>query len=130
MWDRDRELVFTGTRLGGASSFVEGKQRWTEVEIYVTTAGSYVVSGVGQTNVRRGDLVWDDRAGIEVQADRDEEPIRWVHVSETAEGAVESLYQEDAASTRYLTKVARQALREAAGRDDSLRRAFFVEEVA
>lgn len=122
--DRDRELTFTGVLLGRSSSQAPGKRRWSEVTIYRTEAGKYVVEGVGRTNVRTGDLV----DGIVAEAD--EEPFFWAHVCDEADGVVQSLYLYDDTSTRYMTKVARRALRAASKLDPDLRSAFAVERIA
>jgi hypothetical protein len=111
--ERDgRELEFEGTLLGSASSRRDDSERWAEVEIYRTVNGRYIVAGFGKT-LRPG-----------------ERERRWAHVCEEAVGVIETLYREDSDGVRYLTRVNREAIREAACHDDELARAFGREVVA
>lgn len=110
--DHDRVMRFTGTLLGEGTSREPGKPRWTEVRVWRTEAGSYVVEVVG-----RSTLVGEvDRCRAQV--------------SETAAGAVESLYQYDDNQVRYMTRTARLVGELAASVDDVFGQAFRCEEVA
>ena len=110
--DRERTLTFTGVRIGHASSRLGQQSRWAEISIYRTDSGTYIVSGAGRTVV-------------------DGETSRcWAHVISEAPGVVAALYQYDDDDVRYLTKVAKHALEEAAQHDEAVQRAFLIEEVA
>lgn len=104
--EKEGQLEFDGEHLSHASSAGGGKTRWLEIDIYKTAAGKYVVAGCGKT----------------VNAGERDRP--WAHVSDSAHGAVESLYLYDRDDVRYLTNVARQALRDAGVKDIDLARAF------
>lgn len=43
------QLAFDGTQLARVSSVAPGKQRWTELTLYETNAGSYVVQTVARS---------------------------------------------------------------------------------
>jgi EXLDI family protein len=127
--DHQRSIVFTGMLLGHASSAEENKTRWTEMTIYLTEAGQYVVAGVGQSSVKKGDWI-KDSTGRSVQALEDETPRAWSHVCDTPEGAIAVLYQKDSTGVRYMTDVARAALESAIIHNAALADAFLVEEIA
>ena len=124
--DHDRAFSFRGVLLGHASSESPFKKRWTEMSIYRTDGGTYIISGVGQTCVKKGDPI-PDEDGI---ADEDETPRAWAHVCESAAGAIQRLYLYDNDNVRYMTRIAKLALEEAISKDDALRDAYLVEEVA
>jgi|ERR1035438_6032278 hypothetical protein len=128
--DRSRSIIFTGTLLGHASSAGENKNRWTEITIYLTDGGQYIVAGIGQSTVKKGDLAWDKHLGHEVLAKEDETPHCWVHVCDSAEGAVSMLHQKGNDGVRYITDVARAALEAAILQNAALADAFLVEEIA
>jgi len=128
--DHDRAFVFNGVCLGRATSETETKKRWTEMAIYRTEAGTYIISGIGQTRVKKGDTFWDENQKFMVTADEDETPRAWAHVCESAEGAIQRLYLYDGDDVRYMTRVAHTALLEAIELDDILKSAFLIEEVA
>jgi hypothetical protein len=109
--EKEGELVFEGEHLAHASSHDGFKSRWLEIDIYRTAAGKYVVAGCGRT----------------VNAGEKDRP--WAHVSDSPHGAVESLYLYDRDDVRYLTNVARQALREAGSRDPEISKAFKTQQI-
>lgn len=109
--DGSRSFKFSGVRLATATSRADGKARWFDLSIYRTQGGSYVVHGAGRTLVN---------------GERDRE---WVSISEAPEGVIESLYLRDGDGVRYLTNVARGALRDAASRDEGIRQAYAVEHI-
>lgn len=45
--DDRRVIIFTGVKLAGVSSERRGVQRWTDIDIYRTDAGRYIVNRVG-----------------------------------------------------------------------------------
>ena len=111
VYDGDREIRFTGTTLGHASSYPgrdPNKVRWIELSVYKTKGGNYVVAGVGRTNVPG------------------ERERRWAHVCEEPEGAIEALHLYDRDGVKYLTRTAREALAQACAQDAALRDAFMV----
>lgn len=126
--DRERLVRFTGELLGEATSrwanhadhlesfaprFTRcGACRWTEVRVYRTEAGSYVIETVGRSLLP------------------DEVDLSRCTVAESAVGAVETLHTYDQDEVRYITKTAREAAVAAAARDEEFERAFMVEEVA
>jgi hypothetical protein len=121
--DGDRVLSFKGKLLGFASSESRFKPRWTEMSIYITEKGTYIIAGVGATRVKKGDVVEG------VIAEKDETPRAWTFVCETAEGAIRHLYLHDE-NVRYMTRIAKIALGEAIQHDEALKKAYSVEEVA
>lgn len=128
--DRNRSIVFTGKLLGHSSSAGEKKNRWTEITIYITDAGQYVVAGVGQTTVKKGDMAWDKRLGQMVPAPEDEVPHFWSHVCDDADGAISIIHQKGSDGVRYMTRVARSALEAAILQDRALADAFLVENIS
>lgn len=106
---RDRTLIFEGDLLGSSSSHEDGKTRWSEVFIYRTIDGEYVVAGIGRS-VRPGD-----------------QDLTWAHVCGTAAAAVEQLHQYDDDNVRYITTLSRRAIMSAGENDPELLDAFLVE---
>jgi hypothetical protein len=49
--DGDRVLEFRGVRIGASSSHTPMKKRWSEIFIYRTEAGVYIVAGVGRSKI-------------------------------------------------------------------------------
>lgn len=109
--DEDRTIEFRGERLAKSSSWSQGKLRWTEVEIYRTTSGRYIVATIGRTDAP------------------EEETFYRASVSETARGVVEALHQLDDGGVRYLTWTARQALDDASRADNELSEAYRVQTI-
>lgn len=101
-------LKFTGEVLSYASSYVDGKPRWFEVEIYRTESGKYVVHGSGLSDVS-GETDW-----------------HWAEVCETP-GEVITALERDGDQGRYLPTTSMEALEEAADVDPNLRAVFGVE---
>jgi len=125
--DHERTFSFSGVLLGHATSENSSKMRWTEMSIYKTDAGTYIIAGIGQTRVKKGDIVPDTDGEYAIE---DETPRAWAHVCESAEGAIQRLYLYDDDNVRYMTHVNRQALSEAIKHDKLLHNAYLVEEVA
>lgn len=95
----DRVLVFTGEKIGEASSACDGRDRWSEAFVYRTSTGKYVVGGVGRSTVPGEEDWW------------------WAHVVDTAIDAVEKMYRRNSSGTKYLTIVAEEALVDASRND-------------
>jgi hypothetical protein len=47
--DGDRLLTFDGELLAHVSSRIDGRDRWTEMRVYRTTGGSYILEKVGRS---------------------------------------------------------------------------------
>ena len=113
--DEDQQIRFVGRLLGSSSSEEwarsRGNQQWTEMEIYRTTDGKYVVTKIGRST----------KPG---QVD-----FHTSHVAETPQGAVACVYGRDRDGVQYLTIVAREALHEACLADPDLRGAYAVRDL-
>lgn len=108
----DRTIRFRGRLLAEATSWTPGRRRWTDIRMYKTEAGQYVIEIVGCTEIRS------------------EEWRYATQVSDTAEGAVECLHKYDEDGVRYLTKLADKVAHDAAEADPQFADAFLVERVA
>jgi len=98
---------FEGRMLAHTSSELARKPRWTEVQIFQTIGGKYVVNLIGQTRL--------DGERIKERA----------HIADTAEDVIAVLFQEDPdTGNRYLTQVARDAIEQAGDHSESIRRAW------
>lgn len=102
---------FTGELIGKATSHRPGKDRWSEIEIYKTVGGDYVVHGVG-------------RSTLPGESDRS-----WVQVCETAAGVIERLHMTDRDQSRYIPDNSIRALAEARRIDADLDAAFMLQTV-
>lgn len=149
----DTSVRFTGELLSKKSSRRSPTDlRWTEIEIYKTQAGKYVVHKIGRSVVYHlpgqscsSGIVKDLRpsqvedlgllpcprcrpAGYLVQVCV-ETDRHTVHVTGSGRGVVESAHTQDDDKTIYLTWPARQALTEASEKDDAIRDAFLVQDI-
>lgn len=66
--DRVRQVKFSGWLLGEASTQQQSSERWTEIKIYRTAGGTYVVQRLGLSRVyhrdpgcERGEVVTNDQ---------------------------------------------------------------------
>lgn len=109
--DGDRHVEFDGALLGHSTSERSGKSRWSEISIYRTRGGNFIVAGVGKTIL----------AG---ESDR-----HWATVCERPQGVVEKLTLCDDDGTRYVPYTSRIALDQAIEQDDELGEAYKVEVV-
>lgn len=101
--DGDVSLVFDGLLLGRASSHRPDARRWFDVAIYRTLGGTYVVAGIG-----RSDVVGErDRC--------------WAVTCTDPADVMRSLTRRDEDGIEFLTRTARDALDEAAEADLDLR---------
>ena len=110
--DRDREIQFDGELLGEISSRTAIKERWIELALYRTDAGSYVLAGIG-------------RSTVPGEHDR-----KWAEISDEPDGIIEFLYLTNDHSQRFLPNTARQLLTQAAKVDEKIRQAYFTQHVA
>lgn len=149
--DGARKLKFDGVLLAFSTSYRSGAKRWVEFSLYRTEGGHYVLSRTGETTMyhlpsctiaHRNGLHGTPRAALRPDSvpcevcspDRSESdeimqevPRYWAQVCDTSEAVVDSLYQYDAAGSRYLTVVARRLLEEAAEMDERVGDAYRVE---
>lgn len=109
--DRDREIQFDGEVLGRVSSRTELKQRWIELALYRTDAGSYVLAGVG-------------RSTVPGEHDR-----KWAEIADEPSGVIEFLYLTNDHSQRFLPNTARRLLSQAAKADERIRLAYTTQHV-
>src|SRR5437868_3049073 len=100
-WAGDPAISFEAELIGSASSRDSGKTRWSELQIYRTGSGAYVVTGVGRSTVD------------------EERDLHWIRVSRTAKDALKSLIRRGKGGP-YLTNVALDAIDEAANTDASI----------
>lgn len=107
--DSDMPLRFSGKAVATASSYEPGKSRWTELTLYRTTSGRYVLHEEGLTDV----------------AGEEDRSTGWA--ADDADAVIASLYKENAAGKRYLTRTAIGLIESAAERDDAIAAALYVE---
>ena len=107
----EQSFNLRGWLLGSASSRTAGKVRWSEISIYKTVGGSYVVAGCGRT-VAAGE---DDRY--------------WAQVCERPQGVIERLHMFDRDGSRYIPHTSKIALQQARDADRDLDQAFLVQTV-
>lgn len=106
--DGTTPLRFTGIELGHSDSFEQGKQRWSELTVYRTDTGKYVIHGEGVTDVP-GE---DNRS--------------WAAVCDNADGVLAALYRENNQGMRYLTRMAQDVLDQAAANDEQIDQVYGV----
>ncbi len=99
--NRDRDLTFTGVKLADQTSHTPGKAQWTELRLYRTDTGRYVIQAVG-------------RSELPGQVDR-----HTVTVVDNPEAMVAAMRQTGDAGP-YLTIIALDALDEAAATDPAV----------
>ena len=163
--DGDRALTFFGTELAFESTFgARGGQprpfddlRWTEITIYRTTEGRYILEKVGRSDVyhtpassggcKHGmvvlarDLDSDRRPCVTCKPS----PIRQLdtndkvsveldrystRIIDTAEELVAACHETDESGYRYLTNSTRKVLATAASKDDAVSKAYFTQRIA
>jgi hypothetical protein len=99
--------TFDGELLGSGSSARPGHDRWSEVHIYKTLGGTYLVHKIGRS-ARPGEV---DRFTL--------------HTCTEPQGVVESCKTSDSEGVLFFTRVARDALDAARKEDDELSDAFY-----
>lgn len=107
----DRELQFRGRLLGESTSQNGRKERWAEIQIYLTDGGNYIVAGIG-------------RSTVPGEIDK-----KWAQVCEEPEAVIERLHLYDDNGGRYIPWVSQQALRLACDEDQRLTEAYLIEHV-
>lgn len=154
--DADGSITeFEGELLGSGTSQRRHSPRWSELHIYKTEAGTYVVHKIGRTLVyhvpgaecgSKGALttkheIAPDREVVpchQCRPDREkldvvslEQDRNTIHIATEAPGVIESCktFSHDD-STLFLTRVARDALDAAMDKDPSLETAFYHRKLA
>lgn len=146
---RDQTIRFDGEVLAFASTYAPGRGRWTEVVIYRSTTGEYIVSKIGRSTVvhlassqcRRSHMLPFDRTcepppvpyvscckcrvnphddiGLVIERD-----LFAAKISQDARGAVAACYSKDKNGLFYLIEPAERALEAAGALDDDLWHAY------
>lgn len=161
--DGQRNLTFMGWQIAAADSQSGSDVRWTELTLYKTLTGKYVLEKVGRSDVFHADNCPRKSKGVRfdsledatddveealedlfVPCDQDggngphchpsydaspvwvERDISAATVLETAEQVVESLFRRESNSTRFLSRVSRALLEEAAKHDQEIHRVISV----
>ena len=109
--DGQRVMVFDGRRIARVSSHTKGKQRWIELALYVTEAGTYVLHGCGRTI-------------IPGEVDRS-----WVQLADDPEGIIDRLYLLNDTGAKYIPNTSRRLLEVASLHDARVRSAYTVQHV-
>lgn len=151
--DGARLLTFEGELLSFVSSERDTSPRWTELSLYRTVSGKFVITQVGQTRVvhlsgcervQRSNLErfvdshpgenpddwhYDECVGDTYNIDDlvIEDTRRWVGISEKAPDAISSLYQTRD-GVRSLSWLASKLFEQAAMKDADIANAYFMEE--
>ena len=96
-----------GELLSSNSSFLPGKENWTDIEIYKTITNEYVIVTYGRTTK--------------------EKQKEMVKITKTPDprGVIEALKRPGKYSTKYLTNGADLAVQEAAEKDKGLNDAYY-----
>lgn len=148
--DGERVLQFDGDLLAESTSQRRGQTRWIEFKLYRTTAGSYVLSRIGNTVIFHGQgcsfvsqyRLKPNAVALNAQPcescnpshDDDNlypERIRyWAQVMSEPGAVLEALMKYDQDGARYLTLVAQRLLEAAAEVDSRISAAYRTEYVA
>jgi hypothetical protein len=107
--DGRRTLRVEGELLAEASSRTGGALRWTELRLFKTASGRYVLAGAGKSAVP-GEV---DRC--------------WTKVADGPEGAVDFLHMKEDSGVRYMTRAARLVAEQAARADLAFAEAWGLE---
>jgi hypothetical protein len=162
--DGQRNLTFMGWQVAAADSQSGQDVRWTELTLYKTLTGKYVLEKVGRSDVFHSNSCERKSKGVkfdsleEAAEDNTEDPLEelfvpcnqdrgngphcnpsydaspvWVErdisaatVLETAEQVVESLFRRESNNTRFLSRVSRALLEDAAKNDPDIKRVISV----
>jgi hypothetical protein len=109
--DDDRVVHFFGRLLGYASSEEPNKTRWSEIAVYETREGNFVVAGVGVSTVDN-EVNW-----------------HWAQVCSEAQCVVERLRLNDDDGGWYIPRTSRRALQLASQENERIKLAYTREEV-
>lgn len=144
VYDKGRQIDFEGSLLGSSSSFSKEKPRWFVVEIYKTAGGKYIVAGSGKSRVvhRENCTQLKDKGGAPQDAKTGSFPCEscrpdltqpvvhetnreWAQVSDDPNAIIERLRLRDSDGVMYLPKTSTNAILQAAGNDEGVKRAFY-----
>lgn len=109
--DGARTLTFRGRILSEISSRHASKRRWIELTLYVTTGGTYVLHGVGQSIVPG------------------ETKREWAQISDEPNGVIERLYLYNDQGARYIPNTSKMLLQKACERDRRFAAAYLTEHI-
>ncbi len=161
--DGQRPLTFVGWKIAEADSQSGNDARWTELGLYRTLTGKYVLEKVGRSDVFHSDNCKRKSKGVKFETLEDaaedtdealedifvpcsqdrgngphcnpsygESPV-WVErdisaatVLETAEQVVDALFRRESNNTRFLSRVSRALLEDAAKNDEDIKRVMSV----
>ena len=152
--DGSRLITFQGTLLGSVSSERQGSPRWTEMSLYLTHGGSYVLEKVGRSvmthmpgcsriigklprfqEAHPGDdpevgYWYDDCVPDEYDFTQMlvEEDRFWAVIAEDPGRVVEALHRKKEGS-RQLPRISMDLLDEAGKHDERIRDAYLVERI-
>lgn len=151
--DGSRTLTFEGELISESSSARDGAPRWTELALYKTASGKYIVTQIGRSVVlhdKNCPRIQSNGLKTFLTAHPDEDPDdwtldecipeeydlgdivveetrRWTAVTESPAAAIECLYKtRDGA--RSLSWLANMLFEQAAMKDRGIADAFFTEE--
>jgi len=110
--DSERVIKFDGVLLANVSSHTSGKQRWIELAMYKTHAGTYVLYGVGRTRMP------------------DEVDRHWVQLADEPEGIIDRLTLHNDLGAKYIPHTSRSLLIDAGEQDDAIKQAFMAQQIA
>jgi hypothetical protein len=146
--DGQRPVTFVGWMVADADSQGGGDPRWTELALYRTTSGKYVLEKIGRSDVFHSPRCRRKSKGVQVASLAEaegagegpleeqfvpceqcrpgfadapvyvERDISSIAVYADADTVVDSLFRKDADNMRYLSRVARELLDEAARSDE------------
>lgn len=103
--DRERDITFDGAMIATASSEDNGKDRWSEMSLYLIDDGRYVVHGVG-------------RSRVPGEVDR-----YWACVCNTPAAVIQALTRTSAKDQSYMPTLNIQLLRRGSQIDNALQEA-------
>lgn len=153
--DGSRYVQFDGTQLAAVSSERPNAPRWTELELFRTDSGKYVLSKVGRSKVlhmpgcprvfqrlshfveefpqgepERDGFTYDDCVPTEYILDDllVEQTRYWAFVADEPGAIIESLHN-DKDGARYLPRMSVTLLTDASRYDSDLADAFYVQRV-
>ncbi len=109
--DGARKIEFTGVLLAETSSATPRKNRWSELRVYRTDGGNYIVERNGRTR------------------NKGERDYLHAYVCETAAAVVETLYTKDREGAWYFTRMADCVLTVAGRHDHDIEEAYHTEDV-
>lgn len=105
-WTGDTDIEFEADHLASSSSADGNRDRWTELDLYRTPSGTYLILGAGCS-----------RLDGEVRFD-------WMNVQRTGRDVVRALTKRRADRQTTMTRVSRDLLEAASAKDSEIEDAF------